>query len=700
MMKFYNFLQKQSNFKIRYLTLILFCVSIITKAQVSAYTFAQSQGTYTPLTGGTVLATATGVSGSASLDSAVYPVNIPFNFMFNNVNYSSLNVSTNGYITFGTTAAATGTSSPISSNNLYDGAVSAWGRDLNAVFVNGVAGNITWDVVGTAPNREIVIQWTDFKPVYNSAATNVYTFSFQIRLRETTNTIATVYKQGSFLVGSTAVSSTAQIGLRGTSAFDFNNRTNTTSVLFGSSEAGTANNSSQAFNTSASPPGMPMDGLTYEWTPATCYPPSNVIVNNITPTTANVTWTASVILPANGYEVYYSDSSTPPTATTTPNYTGVMGTSQFISSGLQPLTRYYVWVRSACTGTDKSIWTLMSSFFTTCQPTSITSTTGATVCPGGMATLSADTPTGVNVNWYDSQLGGNLVGTGNSYTTPSLTSTTTYYATSFTGEGPFSVGKTTYTTNPTSGTGVTNYGLVFDVIERCVLENVTIYPTAANAGTQGTVTIDVIDGNNNVLQSKTLIVTAGTTDVPVAQVVDLYFTFTAGTNYKIRMSSYTGINGLLFDPAANTPGGIGGSYAFPYSLNNLMTIKSSTLTSAPTNTPRYDLYYYFYDWKVSTKCESARQPVVATVDVNCLATSETKAKDNIKVYPNPFSDIVNITQVELVKSIKVSDVSGKLVKTINNPTSTLRLGDLSQGMYILLFDMKDGSKLSHKIIKK
>ena len=45
----------------------------------------------------------------------------------------------------------------------------------------------------------------------------------------------------------------------------------------------------------------------------------------------------------------------------------------------------------------------------------------------------------------------------------------------------------------------------------------------------------------------------------------------------------------------------------------MVSILTSTLTAAPTNTARNDLYYYFYNWSISTGCESARVPVVATV---------------------------------------------------------------------------------------
>jgi len=56
----------------------------------------------------------------------------------------------------------------------------------------------------------------------------------------------------------------------------------------------------------------------------------------------------------------------------------------------------------------------------------ITSTTPASRCGTGIVTLGATASAGT-VNWYDALTGGNLVGTGNSYTTPSNNSTTTYY---------------------------------------------------------------------------------------------------------------------------------------------------------------------------------------------------------------------------------------------------------------------------------
>lgn len=62
----------------------------------------------------------------------------------------------------------------------------------------------------------------------------------------------------------------------------------------------------------------------------------------------------------------------------------------------------------------------------------VTATTPAARCDSGTVTLQATTNVGT-LNWYDASVGGNLVGTGTSFTTPSLTSTTTYYVESVNG---------------------------------------------------------------------------------------------------------------------------------------------------------------------------------------------------------------------------------------------------------------------------
>lgn len=93
-------------------------------------------------------------------------------------------------------------------------------------------------------------------------------------------------------------------------------------------------------------------------------------------------------------------------------------------------------------------------------------------------------------------------------------------------------------------------------------------------------------------------------------------------------------------------------------------------------------------------------PFTITISRGTLGVSEvSKNGESIEVYPNPFKDILNIVKPHNVKSVSILDSSGRLMKTIDNPSSELQLRDLKQGMYFVVLNMKDGSKQTVKAIK-
>jgi hypothetical protein len=127
-----------SLFKVAIVFALAFLASVNVNAQVSSYTFAQSSGTYTEITGGTLLATQTGATGATSLDDVIYNLpssTIPFTFTYNGTGYTGLNISTNGFITFGATAPVTNYLTPISGTTGYAGAISPFGRDMQGGFI-------------------------------------------------------------------------------------------------------------------------------------------------------------------------------------------------------------------------------------------------------------------------------------------------------------------------------------------------------------------------------------------------------------------------------------------------------------------------------------------------------------------------------------------------------------------------------------
>ncbi|WP_294209959.1 T9SS type A sorting domain-containing protein [uncultured Chryseobacterium sp.] len=93
--------------------------------------------------------------------------------------------------------------------------------------------------------------------------------------------------------------------------------------------------------------------------------------------------------------------------------------------------------------------------------------------------------------------------------------------------------------------------------------------------------------------------------------------------------------------------------------------------------------------------------ITVTLEPLQLATSEVKASARERIaYPNPFVDAVTIEKANDVKTATITDLSGITVRTIEKPASTLHLGDLKTGVYILTLTMKDGAVKSSKMIKK
>ena len=139
-------------------------------AQVSSYIFASASGTYTPITGGTVVVATT---ATPPADEDIF-LNLPigFSFTYNDVPYTDFGITANGLVIFGA--------------NGDEGAVAPLTFDLSQIL--GL-GEIRYQTTGTAPNRVCTVQFSNW--ANNLSAGDIY--NFQIKLRETTNTATVVY---------------------------------------------------------------------------------------------------------------------------------------------------------------------------------------------------------------------------------------------------------------------------------------------------------------------------------------------------------------------------------------------------------------------------------------------------------------------------------------------------------------------------
>lgn len=87
-----------------------------------------------------------------------------------------------------------------------------------------------------------------------------------------------------------------------------------------------------------------------------------------------------------------------------------------------------------------------------------------------------------------------------------------------------------------------------------------------------------------------------------------------------------------------------------------------------------------------------------------IAKNENKLRDlstdmkneEVQVYPNPFSEEINI--VGSIDSYAIFDASGKMLLTGN--TNKIETKNLIKGLYLVKINMKNGESISRKIIKK
>lgn len=227
-------------------------VALTASAQTSMYTYAQSAGTYTPITG----TLATFIGGPTDLDDGLTNT-IPLGFTFNyhGVNYTDVRVCTNGWLAFGTTATSETNYTPLSGT--VNDVVAPFGRDLH-----GANGSLRFETTGAPGSMVFTVQWANYTKFSTTGSGLGDDFNFQVQLFETSNVVRFVY--GTCV--SNATSNTFDVGLRGAAATDFNNRACTLgSQTWSTTIPGIANTSRCQVVNVLTPP----SGLTMDWTPGT-----------------------------------------------------------------------------------------------------------------------------------------------------------------------------------------------------------------------------------------------------------------------------------------------------------------------------------------------------------------------------------------------------------------------------------------------
>lgn len=214
-------------------------------------------------------------------------------------------------------------------------------------------------------------------------------------------------------------------------------------------------------------------------------------------------------------------------------------------------------------------------------------TTGDTLCNPGVATLTA-TLTNANdtIKWYSAAVGGTPLATGTVFTTPSLSSTTTYYAEETVVAPVYHVGPLNNSIGGGGNYTNTTRFMIFNCTSPTILKSVWVFSSSA-----GNRTIILKDAGGTTLQSVTVNIPNG------GSVVTLNMPIPVGNGLQLGLASTSTVNLYRNNTGAS----------YPYT-NGPISITGNSAAGSPT------YYYFFYDWVLQADpCISTRTATTAII---------------------------------------------------------------------------------------
>ncbi|MFK7772267.1 MAG: FG-GAP-like repeat-containing protein [Saprospiraceae bacterium] len=293
---------------------------------------------------------------------------------------------------------------------------------------------------------------------------------------------------------------------------------------------------------------------------------------------------------------------------------------------------------------------------------------GVTILVGEQANLVSS---GNNIAWYDVPTGGVPLFIGDNFTTPNLSTSTTYYVEDRNGLIGLNenVGQEEHSGSLFSQNLGDNNGLLFDAYDEFTIDSITVYTDI-----EALRRIVVYDQSFTEVVGVDVMIPAGENTIYVGLDIPV------GNDWRISTDFNTNFNNL------GTPGPrlqrSDENLNFPYTIQDVVSIKNSAFSD--------NLYYYFYDWKISTPdilCASDRTPVEVTVDDD-VAIVDISKSDLIDIFPNPndgnFSIDLKFEVTETV-TYNLSDMTGKMVieNQLTQKINPLNLSHLPKGIYAL-----------------
>lgn len=356
--------------------------------------------------------------------------------------------------------------------------------------------------------------------------------------------------------------------------------------------------------------------------------------------------------------------------------------SSFTTPSISSSTTYYVEaVNGSCSSARSAVLATINN-----SPT-IPTTIPTTICSGETFTISATASAGT-LAWYNLPTGGIVQGTGTSFSLSNWTTTTTFYVQATDGSCqsariPVSVTVNQRPTN-TSITPGTRCGIGTVTLAAAFSSGTISWFTNSSGGTAiatgGTFTTPIISAsttyyveaeNNGCISSSRTAITATVTSIS-PPTGNQNQTFCASET--VGLLAVSGSNVVWYDAAS------GGN-----------VVPNTTLLISGTT--------YFATQTIGG-CESINRLAVTVTSGACLK-NDNFSFNQIKIYPNPVTEMLTISNTEIISSVEIIDMLGRTLfhKDTNGLETQIDMSYLPTATYLVQVKVGDAIK-TVKIIKK
>lgn len=322
----------------------------------------------------------------------------------------------------------------------------------------------------------------------------------------------------------------------------------------------------------------------------------------------------------------------------------------------------------------------------------INTAVGNSVCSTGSMTLQATANFGT-VNWYATPTGGEIIGTGTSFTTPTLTKSTTYYV------------EASYNSKPSEMKRTPVVAKVYVPAESSTISGSVQVCQGANGVTYSVPENDNIDSYIWTLPTGATAINSSTSNAILvnfggnAQSGDIKVKGHNACGDGVESTFGVVVNAIPATPVISSNADMLQSSAMDgnqWYFNNVLIQGATGNTYTPTNNGSY------YTIVTLTACPSQASNVISFV---ITGLDDIVRENVISIYPNPIES--NSTKINISKSlttenmaVNLFDISGRLIFSTKVVGETIGLGKgIDPGIYFINV-IADGKTYTKKLIVK